>query len=63
MSKHRPTPAARRVDALRYQAERLMQDAQAWGFRVYVTHTRADGAVIQVIPCTPTDDNHAPRRS
>lgn len=36
--KHPPTPPARREAALRYQAQQLLRDAAAWGYRVEI-HT------------------------
>lgn len=53
---HPPTPPARRVAALRYQAEQLLRDAAAWGHTVVVIHPCYAGRqphgepVIHVIP-------------
>lgn len=48
--KHKPTTPANREAALRYQAERLLQDAAAWGYALDVYHTSREGHVIQLTP-------------
>lgn len=50
---HEPTPPARRVAALQYQAEQLLRDAAAWGYVVLIDGY--PGPVIHVLPA-PNDN-------
>lgn len=47
--KHKPTTPENREAALRFQAEQLLKDAEAWGYLVNVTHA-STGHVIHVEP-------------
>lgn len=48
---HEPTPAARRVAALRFQAEQLLRDAAAWGYTVSVDPRASDPVYVAPMPC------------
>lgn len=49
---HEPTPPARRVAALLYQAERLISDAAAWGYAIRLD-TMGSAEEPRVIELTP----------
>lgn len=42
-AKHRPTSPANREAVLRFQAEQLLRDAAAWGYRVCITLAEGPG--------------------